>query len=144
MNFKEMCIAVSTEKKKRCTTWGLWVELFIWGQMRTAAGEVAFQIALRDCSKVAMGESQYIRFWWRGSSVPWSTHFTKGFCYSWGSDVTMKGFSASLDMKRYKDWDHCMISHVQSQRNPNRMVGTGVAVRRFHKYKGEGEAPARW
>ena len=26
--------------------------------MRTAAGEAAAQIALRDCSKVAMGESQ--------------------------------------------------------------------------------------
>ena len=25
------------------------------------------------------GGSQYIRFQWRGSSIPWSTHFTKGF-----------------------------------------------------------------
>ena len=36
---------------------------FIWGKMRTAAQEAAFQIALRDCSKAAVGESQYIRFW---------------------------------------------------------------------------------
>ena len=35
----------------------------IWGKMRTAAQEEAPQIALRDCSKVAVGESQYRRFW---------------------------------------------------------------------------------
>ena len=33
---------------------------FIWGKMRTAAWEAASQIALRDCSKVAVGEGQYI------------------------------------------------------------------------------------
>ena len=53
---------------------------FIWGKMRTTALE-AFQIALRNCSKGAVGESQYIRFWWRGCSIPWSTHFTKGFFF---------------------------------------------------------------
>ena len=52
---------------------------FIWGKMRTLAQEPASQIALRDCSKAAVGEVQYIRFWWRGSSTSWSTHFTKGF-----------------------------------------------------------------
>ena len=36
---------------------------FIWGKMRTADPEAASQIALRDCSKAAVGESQYIRFW---------------------------------------------------------------------------------
>ena len=91
-------------KKKRCTAWELWVS-FIWGKMKTVAQEAAPQIALRDCSKAAVGASQYTRFWWRESSIPWSTHFTKGFCYSWGSDVTVKGFSASLDLRRYKDWD---------------------------------------
>ena len=34
---------------------------FIWGKMRTAAREA--EIALRDCSKAALGEGQYIRFW---------------------------------------------------------------------------------
>ena len=47
---------------------------FIWGKMRTAAWEAASQIALRDCSKAAVGENQCIRFWWRGSSIPWGTH----------------------------------------------------------------------
>ena len=36
---------------------------FIWGKMRTTAQEAASQIALRYCSKVAVGEGQYIRFW---------------------------------------------------------------------------------
>ena len=36
---------------------------FIWGKMRTAAWEAASQIALRGCSKAAVGESQYIKFW---------------------------------------------------------------------------------
>ena len=55
---------------------------FIWGKMRTAAQETASQIALRDCSKAAVEESQYTKFWWRGSSIPWSTQFTKGFFVS--------------------------------------------------------------
>ena len=52
---------------------------FIWGKRRTAALEAASQRALRDCSKVAVGESQYIDAGEAGSSVPRSTHFTKGF-----------------------------------------------------------------
>ena len=36
---------------------------FIWGKMRTVAWKTAPQIALRDCSKDIVGESQYIRFW---------------------------------------------------------------------------------
>ena len=36
------------------------------------------------------------------------------------------------------------IPHVQGQRNPSRMVGTGAAVRRYPTSKGKGEAPARW
>ena len=47
---------------KRCTTSELWVMFAIWGKMRTTAREAASQIALRDCSKRAVGEGQYIRF----------------------------------------------------------------------------------
>ena len=36
---------------------------FIWGKRRTAGQEAASQIALKDCSKTAVDESQYIRFW---------------------------------------------------------------------------------
>jgi len=52
---------------------------FIWGKRRSAARKAASQIALRDCSKAAVGESQYMRFWWKGSSIRWTTQFTKGF-----------------------------------------------------------------
>ena len=70
---------------------------FIWGKMRTAAQEAASQIALRDCSKEAVGESQCIRFW--GVQYHEALNLQKVFCQSWGSDVTMKGFSASLDAR---------------------------------------------
>ena len=43
---------------------------FIWDKMRTAARETASQAALRDCCKAAVGGSQCIRFWRRGSSIP--------------------------------------------------------------------------
>ena len=36
---------------------------FIWGKMRTAAQETVPQMTLRVCSKEAVGEGQYIRFW---------------------------------------------------------------------------------
>ena len=36
---------------------------FIWGKMRTVTWEAVSQMTLRDCSKAAVGESQYIRFW---------------------------------------------------------------------------------
>ena len=36
---------------------------FIWGKMRIADWEAAPHTALTDCSKEAVGEGQYIRFW---------------------------------------------------------------------------------
>ena len=36
------------------------------------------------------------------------------------------------------------IAHVQGQRNPSKMVGTGVAMRRYPMSKGKGEATERW
>ena len=38
---------------------------------------------------------------------------------------------------------HVEIPYVKGQRNPSKMVGTGVAVRRYPTSKGKGEAPAR-
>ena len=43
---------------------------FIWSERRTAAQEVTLQIALRDCSKEAVGEGQYIRFQCRKGGRP--------------------------------------------------------------------------
>ena len=63
--------------------------------MRTAAQEAASQIALRNHSKAAVWEGQYIRFWWRASSIPWSTHFTKGFL------LVMKLMSPRRDLGQF-------------------------------------------
>ena len=91
------------------------------GKMRTAAWERASQRALRDCSKETAGEGQYIRFWWRGSSRLRSTHFTKGFLLVMKIDVTMKGFSVSLDLRRHKDWDNKICSYLKTC--PTRIPG---------------------
>ena len=53
---------------------------FIWGTMRTAAREAASQIALRACSKAAVGESQCIRFW--GVQYHEALNLQKVFCQS--------------------------------------------------------------
>ena len=57
-------IAIVNEKKKDVQLESCELS-FIWGKLRTEAQEAASQIALRDCSKGAVGKSQYIRFWWR-------------------------------------------------------------------------------
>ena len=51
------------KKKKKDVQLDSFELSFIWGKMRTAAQEAASQIAPRDCSKAAVGKSQYIRFW---------------------------------------------------------------------------------
>ena len=53
---------------------------FTWGKVRTAAWEAASQIALRDCSKAAMGESQYIGFGEKGVQCHEVFILQKGFC----------------------------------------------------------------
>ena len=52
--------------------------------------------------------------------------------------ITEEGFA----MLHWANWVE--IPHVQGQRNPGKMVGTGVAVRRYPMSKGIGEAPIRW
>ena len=56
-------VAITVDFKKKDVKLECCELSFIWGKMRTAAWEAASQIALRDCSKAAVGESQYIRFW---------------------------------------------------------------------------------
>ena len=69
--------------------------------MRTAVWETAPQIALRDCAKEAVGEGQYMWFWWRGVSYNQALILQKVF-WSWGAVVTMKGFSAFLDTRMWR------------------------------------------
>ena len=55
-----------TKKDVQLESWEL---SFIWGKWGLKPGRQYLRY-------------QYIRFWWRGSSIPWSTHFTKGFLLS--------------------------------------------------------------
>ena len=56
--------------------WEWWVKF---GQSEDCSLGDSTQITLRHCSKEAVGKGQYIRFWWRESSVQSSTYFTKDF-----------------------------------------------------------------
>ena len=97
------CVHIVDQKdaQHESCEWG-----FIYGvKWGLQPGKTAPRAALRDCSKESVTEGQYRRFWWTESSMQSSTHFTKFFCQSRGADVTRKGFSAFLDMRRHKDWD---------------------------------------
>ena len=90
---------------KRGATWEV---SFIWGKMRTIAWERAPQMALRDCSKEAVGEGQYIRLSWRGSSVQSSTYFTKGFLLdtrSWWHHEGIECFSRNEEIQGLGSWN---------------------------------------
>ena len=52
---------------------------FVWCKMKTAAPETAAQLALRNCTKMVVGEGQYMWFWWREISVQSGAYFTNGF-----------------------------------------------------------------
>ena len=102
---------------------------FIWGKMRTEAREAALPrcwegLALRDCSKDVVREGQYIRFWWWEEFNIINIHFTKGFMLVTGSDITMKGFSALLGVRRCKDWDYKICSwNIYLKICPTRLPG---------------------
>ena len=79
--------------------------------MRTAARETASQIALRNCSKEAGGKVSIYVILVKGAYMQSSPYFfTEGFFYSQGAVVTMKDFSVFLDMTRYKNWAHKIVS----------------------------------
>ena len=70
---------------------------FIWGKMRTSAQEIT-QIALRDWSKEAVGEGQFIRYGQRRDFSPIKHLPYKRFLLvGW---FTMKGF---CDFSRYEE-----------------------------------------
>ena len=81
--------------------------------MRTIAWESAFQIALRNCSKETGGKVSIYMFLVKGEYVQSSTDlfFVRGrFLLVIRTAVTIKDFSAFLDMRRYKNWTHKMDS----------------------------------
>ena len=80
--------------------------------MRTAAQETAPQTAQRDCSKAAGEVSIYMIVVKGGTRAMKHIFFQKvsaglmKICQPQGANVTMKDFSAVLDMMRYKNWVH--------------------------------------
>ena len=77
--------------------------------MRTAAWETAPHLALRDCLKEAVGESQHIRFWWRRNSMLSSTYFIKCFLLvtrSWCHHEGIYWFSRYEEMQGLGYWNH--------------------------------------
>ena len=78
--------------------------------MRTAAWEAAPQIALRLLQKGSEGRSIY-KVLVKGEFNTIKHSFYKRFSASHKDLMSsMKGFSAFLDMRRYKDWDHKISS----------------------------------
>ena len=83
----------------------------MWGNMRTAASETVPQITLRNCSKEVGGGGQYIcDFGERGIHVIEHICFAEGFDKSGGVGITMKDFSAFLDMRRCTNRAHTISS----------------------------------
>ena len=66
--------------KKWCTTWELWVKFYL-GQNEdcTPRGSIS-ESSRRLLQSGSWGKSIH-KFWWRGSSISWSTQFTKGFFF---------------------------------------------------------------
>ena len=91
--------------KKRCTTWALWVKFYLVQNKDCSPGDstsVSSERLLQKCS----GGRPICDFWEgvvQDSSMQLSTHFTR---FSASHEELMKGFSAFLDIKRCKDWDH--------------------------------------
>ena len=44
--------------------------------------------------------------------MPSSTYFAEGCCQSHEADITMKDFSAFLDMRRCKNWTHKSLENI--------------------------------
>ena len=87
--------------------------------MRTAAQETAPQIALRNCFKETGGRGgQYICDFGKGGvHAIKHVYFLESFCWSHEASAshekqlsTMKDLSAFLEMRRYKNWAHKIIS----------------------------------
>ena len=97
----------------------MWELSFTWGKMRTAAGETEAQIALRDCSKEVAGESQYLRFWWRGNSMQSSAYFTKDFLLvtrSWRHHEGIECISRYEEIQGLGSWNQFLkiSNHVKT------------------------------
>ena len=96
--------------KKKCTTFESYKLSFLWGKMRTAAWQRAFQMALKSCSKEARGRSVYKWFWNVCSQACIFSKRLMLFLWSFASQrnshLTVTDFRVFLAMEKYKNWAH--------------------------------------
>ena len=95
---------------KKCTTSELWVVFYLGQNEDYLAQETASCMVLRTTPK-GWGEGQHIRDFGEGEvRAIKHTFFCRRFLVSWGAIVTMKDFSALLDMRRFNNWVHKISS----------------------------------
>ena len=88
--------------------WQLWNSVLFGAKWGLQSGRHFLKIALRNGSKAAVGEGQYIRLRWRGSSVQSSTYFTKGFLLGMRNGCHHEGiqcFSRYEEMQGLGSWN---------------------------------------
>ena len=102
----------SCRPKISCTTWELWVKFNLVHNEDCSPGG---SISNNSERLLQSGSGGSLRFWWRGSSIPWSTQFTKGFllvtrvwCHheriqSMGSQRVGHHWATSLSLFRYEE-----------------------------------------
>ena len=90
--------------KKRCKMQEFRVKFYL-GQNEDCSMGDSTQIVLRKCSNEVVGEVNIILVKGEFSAIK-HVFLQKVFCSCQGADVNMRGFSAFINMKRCKDWDH--------------------------------------
>ena len=90
----------------RCTTWESWVR-FYWGQNEDCSPGDSTSDSSERLLQGGSGGRSVCTILVKGEfSASQALTLQKVFCQSLGAGAPMKRFSALLDMKRCKDWDH--------------------------------------
>ena len=89
--------------------------------MRTAAREIALQIAQRDYSKEVVEEGQLIRFWWRESLMQSGVYYAEGFLLvtrSWCHHEGIWCFPRYKEMQWLGSWNQFLKTSLQRPTPP--------------------------
>ena len=79
----------------------LQIKFYLGQNEECSLGDSTSDSSKRLLQRGSGGRSIY-GFWWRGSSYNQALISHKVFCWSWGADVSMKGFSAFLDTRMWR------------------------------------------
>ena len=143
------------------------------GNMRTAVWETAPQVSLINCSKEIRGKDSICMILVKGEYMQSSTFFfffgrkfllvSWSFYKSWETIVTMKDFSAFLDMRRSKNWTNginsweyltvwksvlpvawstgCLISTLYPELHQGILEVSSYSSTRFNPHRGRWQGP---